>query len=172
LAAVAAVSRRRRPSVVIGVSVHPLAALSGWFIAKIRRARFFVEITDLWPQTLVDLGRLKPTAFRTRVLRSIERFLYNRAERIVMLWRHTDDYVRSLGVPPEKILWVPHGVELDRYEGLAPYDGAPDRSFHVMYLGSFVGSMALDNLLAAARLLRERGRFDVEVLLVGAGTHR
>lgn len=169
---IAGVSRRPKPSVVIGVSVHPLAALSGWVIAAARRARFLVEITDLWPQTLIDLGRLRESSLSARAMRAVERFLYKRAERIVMLWRNTDEYVSSLGVSPDKILWVPHGVELERYEDLLPYDGAPTRPFRVMYMGGFVYSMAFDNLLAAARILQQRGRTDIRFYLVGAGTER
>jgi glycosyltransferase involved in cell wall biosynthesis len=164
--------RRPRPGLVIGVSVHPLAALSGWMLAVVRRSRFFFEETDLWPQTLIDLGLLRADSLIARVLRSLEAFLYRRAERIVMLWRDTAPYVESLGGSASKIVWVPHGVELSRYEALVPYDGAPARPFRVMYLGGFVMSMSLDTILEAASILRKRGRDDIRFLLVGSGTDR
>jgi glycosyltransferase involved in cell wall biosynthesis len=141
-------------------------------LAYLRGARFFFEVTDLWPQTLVEFGVLRPRSPATRALRSLERFLYRRAERIIMLWRDTGDYVESLGVSRDKIVWAPHGVELERYEGLSEYDGAPGRPFRVVYLGGFVESMALDVLLEAAALLQRRGRDDIAFLLFGAGTHK
>ncbi len=172
LALFAGLVRRPRPDLVIGVSVHPLAALSGWMLAVVRRSRFFFEETDLWPQTLIDLGLLRADSLIARWLRSLEAFLYRRAERIVMLWRDTAPYVESLGGSASKIVWVPHGVELSRYEGLAPYDGAPGRPFRVMYLGGFVMSMSLDTILDAASILQKRGREDIRFLLVGSGTDR
>ena len=172
LAVLAGLLRRPGPDVVVGVSVHPLAALAGWLLARARGARFFFEVTDLWPQSLIDLGALREGSAVARGMRALEAFLYRRAERIIMLWRHTGDYVASLGVSPAKIVWAPHGVELDRYAGLAPYDGAPRRPFRVVYMGGFVASMALDNLLAAARLLQERGRDDIVFRLFGSGTHK
>jgi glycosyltransferase involved in cell wall biosynthesis len=172
LALCAGVVRRPRPDVVIGVSVHPLAALSGWILAVVRRSRFFFEETDLWPQTLIDLGLLRADSLIARGLRSLEAFLYRRAERIVMLWRDTAPYVESLGGSAAKIVWVPHGVELSRYEALVPYEGAPGRPFRVMYLGGFVMSMSLDTILEAASILRKRGREDIHFLLVGSGTDR
>jgi len=172
LAVAAGVRRRPRPEIVIGVSVHPLAALSGWVLARVRRARFFFEVTDLWPQTLIEFGRLRADGWPARGLRALERFLYQRAERIVMLWRHTDDYVESLGVSSAKIVWVPHGVELERYQGLMEYDGAPKRPFRVVYMGGFVESMAIGTLLEAAARLQENGRHDIVFLLFGSGTHR
>jgi len=172
LAFTAGLLRRDRPDVVIGVSVHPLAALAGYYLARIKGARFFFEVTDLWPQTLIDFGLLRPQSTVARAMRRLERYLFQRAERIVMLWRHTDEYVRSQGVPAGKILWVPHGVELERYEELEPYRGAPERPFRIMFLGGFVASNSIDSILDAAAVLRDRGRDDVRFLLVGSGQER
>ncbi|HAC47283.1 MAG TPA: glycosyltransferase WbuB [Chloroflexi bacterium] len=172
LAFLAGALRRERPQVVVGVSVHPLAALSGYFLARIKGARFFFEVTDLWPETLIDFGRLSPDGRAARWMRSLERYLFRRAERIVMLWRHTDAYVESQGVSPAKILWVPHGVELARYEELEPYDGGLARPFRIMFLGGFVASNSLDAILDAAALLQESGRDDIKFLLIGSGQER
>lgn len=172
LAFVAGAFRRGRPDVVIGVSVHPLAALTGYFLARIRRARFFLEVTDLWPQTLIDFGLLRADGRTARAMRALERYLFRRAERIVMLWRHTDAYVESQGVSAAKILWIPHGVELERYESLAPYLGAPDRPFRVMFLGGFVAANSVGSILDAAAVLQGRGRNDIRFLLIGAGQER
>ena len=172
LALVAGAVRRERPQVVVGVSVHPLAALSGYFLARIKRARFFFEVTDLWPETLIDFGRLSPDGRVARWMRSLERYLFRRAERIVMLWRHTDAYVESQGVSPSKILWVPHGVELARYEELDHYEGGWARPFRIMFLGGFVASNSLDSILDAAAVLHNRGRDDVKFVMIGSGQER
>ena len=163
---------RPKPDVVIGVSVHPLAAWAGYVLSRVKRARFFFEVTDLWPQTLIDLGRLKPQSLIARSLRRLERFLCMKAERIVMLLPNADLYLKSLGVPQDKIVWIPNGVELSRYDALAPYDGAKRPPFRVMFMGGFVATNALDNILETAKLLKDRGRDDIEFILVGRGTDR
>jgi glycosyltransferase involved in cell wall biosynthesis len=172
LAFAAGVLRTDRPQVVVGVSVHPLAALSGYFLARVKGARFFFEVTDLWPETLIDFGRLSPDGRVARWMRALERYLFHRAERIVMLWRHTDAYVESQGVSPAKILWVPHGVELARYEELKPYEGGRESPFRIMFLGGFVVANSLDNILDAATVLQKRGRADVKFVLIGSGQER
>jgi glycosyltransferase involved in cell wall biosynthesis len=161
-----------RPDVVIGVSVHPLAAWAGWALARWKGARFFFEITDLWPQTLIDLGRLKADSFAARFLGFLERFLCRKAERIVMLLPHTQSHVSSMGISLDKIVWIPNGVELRRYDDVVPYDGAARPPFRVMFMGGFVESNAIDNILGAARVLQERGRKDIQFMLVGRGTDR
>jgi glycosyltransferase involved in cell wall biosynthesis len=172
LAFAAGVFRPDRPQVVVGVSVHPLAALSGYFLARVKGARFFFEVTDLWPETLIDFGRLSPDGRVARWMRRLERYLFHRAERIVMLWRHTDAYVESQGVSPAKILWVPHGVEIARYAELEPYDGGRAKPFRIMFLGGFVASNSLDSILDAAAVLHKRGRDDIKFVMIGSGQER
>ena len=172
LAVIAGVFRRERPDVVIGVSVHPLAALAGWFLARIKRARFFFEVTDLWPQTLIEFGMLSPTSLAARSMQRLERFLFRHSERIIMLWRHTDEYVESRGVPRDRIVWIPHGVELSRYESLGTYDGVASKPFRVMFLGGFVSANSLETILDAAAELKKRGRDDIRLLLIGSGQDR
>jgi glycosyltransferase involved in cell wall biosynthesis len=172
VAFIAGLVRRERPEVVVGVSVHPLAALTGYLLARLKGARFFFEVTDLWPQTLIDFGRLRPDGLTAGAMRALERYLFRRAERIVMLWRHTDAYVASQGVSPSKIVWIPHGVELERYVQLEPYEGAPHRPFRIMFLGGFVASNSIENILDAAAVLARKGRDDIEFLLVGSGPER
>ncbi|HKV88522.1 MAG TPA: nucleotide sugar dehydrogenase [Candidatus Dormibacteraeota bacterium] len=172
LVLLAGLFQRPRPDVVIGVSVHPLAAWAGYVLSRLKRARFFFEVTDLWPQTLIDLGRIKANSLLARVLRRLELFLSRKAERIVMLLPHTQRYMTSIGVSLDKIVWIPNGVELSRYDDVVPYDGAARPPFRVMFMGGFVESNAIDNILAAARVLKERGRKDIEFMLVGRGTDR
>lgn len=172
LATSAGVTKRGRPGLVIGVSVHPLAALAGYVIAALRRARFFFEVTDLWPETLIQFGRLRRGSIVARSLLKLERFLYNRAELVIMLWRDTGDYVESVGVPRSKILWIPHGVDPRKYPASESYDGGRGRPFRITYMGGFVAANALDTILNAARVLLDRGRSDILFSLVGAGTLR
>jgi glycosyltransferase involved in cell wall biosynthesis len=89
-----------------------------------------------------------------------------------MLLPHTDQYMTSIGVPREKIVWIPNGVELSRYDDVVTYGGAERPPFRVMFLGGFVSTNALDNILEVARVLKERGRTDIQFLLVGRGTDR
>jgi glycosyltransferase involved in cell wall biosynthesis len=166
------VLERPKPDVVIGVSVHPLAAWAGWVLSRLRRARFFFEVTDLWPQTLIDLGRLREDSLTARWMRSLERFLCTKGKRVLMLPSNAQKYMQWIGVPEDKVVWIPNGVELSRYDGVAQYDGARRPPFRVMFMGGFFASQALDNILKAARILKERGRADIEFLMVGRGTDR
>ena len=50
----------KRPDIIIGSSPDPLAAFAAYRVARRLKVPFVFEVRDLWPQTLVDLGRISP----------------------------------------------------------------------------------------------------------------
>lgn len=161
-----------QPEVIIGVSVHPLAALMAWLLSRFKRSRFFFEVTDLWPQALIDLGMLSEKSPLAWGLWVLEKFLYRRAEKIITLWPHVHLYTTALGIPPDKVIWIPHGVELSRYEELKPYDGLASKTFTIMFLGHHGVHNDLDVILDAAKLLQDCGGTRVRFVFVGDGTDK
>jgi len=172
IAMLAAVFTRPRPQVVIGVSVHPLAALAAWAVSFGLRARFVFEETDLWPQTLIEFGRVSPNGVAARLMRGLERFLYRRADRIVMLWRDTAPYVQQVAGVEERIVWIPHVVDVDRYRTIAPYDGGHPGSFLVMFTGGFLRANCVDVIIDTVAELERRGRNDIRFELIGSGSEK
>ncbi len=140
-------SFKDRPDVIIGVSVHPLAALSAYILSKFKKSRFFFEVTDLWPQAPIEFGKLSKRSPITWGLRILEKFLYRKAERIIPYWPHVDDYVAKLGISKDKVVWIPQGVGMSRYEGLKTMEGAISKPYAIMYLGAYVGLMAVERIL-------------------------
>jgi glycosyltransferase involved in cell wall biosynthesis len=147
-----ALSSLTRPDVVIGSSVHPLAAWAGARLARRHRVPFVFEVRDLWPQTLVDMGRLKPDGITTRGLRALETGLYQKAKRIVVLLPKADDYIAGLGVSRDKVVWIPNGVDLDAAPENAPSD-EPNSEFRLLYLGAHGQANALEPVIDAMSLL-------------------
>jgi glycosyltransferase involved in cell wall biosynthesis len=168
---VSAIGRRPKPDVVIGSSVHPIAGLSALAVARLLQRPFFLEVPDIWPQVLIEFGRIQPNSLLARSLEWIERLLAHAANRILVLWRDADEYGRRLGLEAQKLVWMPHVIDARLYEGIATYADHPP-PFTVMYLGSLVESMALDTVLEAARILQANGRTHIRLVLVGGGSER
>jgi glycosyltransferase involved in cell wall biosynthesis len=159
-----------RPDVIIGSSVHPFAAAAAALLARRFGVPFVFEVRDLWPQTLVDLGRLSEDAFVTRVLRWLERWLYRRAARIVVLLPRAWEYIVPLGIAKEKIVWIPNGVDLTLFPPVQQLDRQENKPFTLMYFGAHGQANGLDNVLQAMALVRQRpeGR-DIRLRLIGQG---
>lgn len=163
---------RGKPEVIIGTCVHPLSVLSAYILSILKRGRFFFEVTDLWPQTLVDMGALSERSPITLGLRILEKFLYKKAEKIITLLPHADDYITILGISKDKIVWIPNGVDLSRYEGLEQYDGGISKPFIIMYLGIHAKYSGLEVVLEAAKILQSEGNSDIRFVFVGDGAEK
>jgi glycosyltransferase involved in cell wall biosynthesis len=144
----------QRPDVVVGSSVHPFAAWAGLRLARRYRVPFVFEVRDLWPQTLVDLGRLSDSHPMTLALRWLERHLYKYASAIVVLLPRAGEYIEPLGVPADKIVWVPNGIELDIFP--PPTPKAASDTFTLMYFGAHGTANGLDNVIKAMDEVRKK----------------
>ena len=102
---------RRPVDVVYGSSPHLGAALAGLIIARLHRARFVLEVRDLWPRILLDAGMLAETSLIYRSLKHLERFLYRQADTIVVLAAGSGWELECEGVDPNRIHFLPNGAE-------------------------------------------------------------
>jgi len=180
--AVVGVRFRPRPDVILASSPHPFAGLAGYALAKVRRARFVFEVRDLWPQTLVDIGGYSPRSVVVRTLGVLERFLYQRADKIVVLLPKASAYITPLGIPGGRIVYIPNGADprpvCDRTVEL-PGDLSElvsqlrsQGKVLVAYVGAHGIVNALDTIVKAANLLQKRGAGKIHFLLVGDGTEK
>ncbi len=150
-ATLAGLVRAGRPDLVYASSTPLTVGIPGWFLSLLRRAPFFFEVRDLWPQSAVVAGVLGERSPVTRVARFAARRFYRRASRVVAVTRGIGDGLREEGVPPEKILFVPNGVDewmVEAGEGPAP---GPGEGFEVVYVGAHGRWNGLGQVLDAAR---------------------
>jgi glycosyltransferase involved in cell wall biosynthesis len=178
--AIRAQRRMPRPDVVVGSSVHLAAVAAACLIGGVRRVPFVFEVRDLWPQALIDMGALKEKGAATRALRGLERFLYRRARVVISLPPRAADYIIPLGIPKEKVVYIPNGIA--DYDERFPEinDSAKElvakieefrRHGYLIagYAGSHVQANGVDTLVEAARTLRDRGVLDIAFVFVGDG---
>ncbi|MGE0001086.1 MAG: glycosyltransferase family 4 protein [Fimbriimonadaceae bacterium] len=143
------------PDVVVGSNPHLFGALAAERIANELGAVFAFELRDIWPQSLVDYGRMSEVHPAIRLLRWIERHLYRSAKVIATLLPASKPYLVSHGADPEGIVWVPNGVYLPDLPAVAP---APsNRPFVIAFVGIHGVANGLGTVLDAAKILRDRG---------------
>jgi glycosyltransferase involved in cell wall biosynthesis len=147
-----------KPDIVIGSSLTLFAAFAAERLARRFRVPFVLEIRDLWPQTLIDMG-MRPHHPAVIGFGIIERYLYRNANKIVTLLPNASELIVPRGARLNDITWIPNGVDVN----LIPYSliPRPHDVFTVMYAGSHGLSDALDQVLDAATILNKLapGRF-------------
>src|SRR5213595_2707833 len=88
--------------------------IAGLLYRRFARAPYVLNLHDLYPQTVIDLGLLRNRAL-IAVARRLERLAYRHAARIVVpAPRSRDVLVAANGNDAEKVCLVPNWVDLDR----------------------------------------------------------
>lgn len=165
----------RDVDVVVATSPQFLCAVSGWALSRALRVPYVLEIRDLWPQSVVEVGALSARHPVVLGLERVERFLYAQADLLVSVTDSFCDVWRAQGVDPAKMRVVKNGVDLRRFQP-GPRDGEARREhelgdrFVVSYIGTHGMAQGLETLLDAAELLRDDP--EILVLLVGEGAER
>jgi len=159
-----------KPDVIIGSSVHLFAVYTAYLLSKHYKVPFIMEVRDLWPQTLIDMGVSRWNPF-VILLGILERFLYKRAQKIISVLPKAYEYITSLGIPLEKIEWIPNGVDLKRFEYIGN-NLEKETKFKVLYTGAHGIANGLDVLLDTAKILKERGYNNIIMELVGDGPEK
>jgi colanic acid biosynthesis glycosyl transferase WcaI len=168
-----------RPDVIIASSPQLLVGLSGWWLACARQLPFVFEVRDLWPESLAAVGAGNDDSLLYHALGSVAKFLYQRADRIVVVTPAFKAHLmRHWRVPAEKIAVVENGVETDLFSPApAPANLALRRElgaegkFLVCYIGTMGNAHGLETLLDAAVQLRQQIP-NVLFLLVGEGAEK
>jgi len=167
-----------RPDVVIATSPQLLVGLSGWWLARWKRAPFVFEVRDLWPESLAAVGMGENDSLLHRSLAKIAGFLYRHADRIVVVTPAFEEHlVEHWNVPREKISVIENGVETQLFAP-EPFGGGTgsnlrreldaEEKFVVSYIGTMGMAHGLETIIAAAVQLRATNP-DVVFLMVGEG---
>jgi glycosyltransferase involved in cell wall biosynthesis len=144
-----------RPDIIIGSSPHLFAASAAEKIARRYNVPFVLEIRDLWPETLIELGNLSPRNPGIRVLEQIERRLYRSADHIICLLPGGVEHICEKGGQKNKITWIPNGIDMKSIP--TPFLRKNNAKFVVVYAGAHGLANGLDSILDTAAILKKQG---------------
>lgn len=165
--------RKSGPADVVIVSSPTFFSIfSGCLLAWMKRARFVVEVRDLWPAIFIELGVLTNQVV-IKVLEALEMAAYRAADSVVVVSEGFRENLIARGVPEEKVFTVRNGVDLERFtaDGSAAEDvrrrlGATNGQTVVLYIGAHGISHGLSSIADAAALLRDD---HIHISFVGEG---
>jgi len=167
---------RPKPDLIIGSSPQLLAAFTAWILAKLRGAKFYLEVRDLWPQVLIELGGKSPESLLVRLLASIEGLLYRNSDRVIVLASGSVDYVSKRGAM--QVSWLPNGPNTEQFkvditpeQAKAKYQIDPER-ICLMYTGAHGNANSLETIVEASRLLDKSNPHKFLIILVGDGPEK
>ncbi|MGB9878041.1 MAG: glycosyltransferase family 4 protein [bacterium] len=163
------------PDVIVVSSPELFPVIAGYRLAKKLKAKFVFEVRDIWPLTLIELGGYSRYHPFIVLLQWLENFAYRKADAVISLMPNGYEHMKKHGCAKEKYHYIPNGISLEEMEKAEPLDEKikkliPKGKFIIGYAGTIGFANALEYLILAAKLLKEKE--EIHFLLVGEGKEK
>lgn len=168
-----------KPDIILASSVHPLTLVAGIKIAKKLGIPCICEVRDLWPESIVAYGSLKKDSLIAKALYEGEKWIYKKADSIIMTWEGGKQYIIDQGWDKEidltKIHHLSNGVVIETFDKnseryIVNDADLNDKSYkNIVYAGSIRKVNNIGMLLDAAKIIKEQGYNKIRLLIYGSG---
>ncbi|MFL6245841.1 MAG: glycosyltransferase family 4 protein [Thermoanaerobaculia bacterium] len=160
---------------------HPplTVGVAAWLIARWKRVPFVYDVQDIWPESAVLSGMLRPGRM-VRMISRLERWVYSKADHLICVTEGARQNVISKGVTPDKVTVLPHWIDEKEFV-LPDREAARTRvreqfgwgtKFVVMFAGNIGLVQGLDTVVEAARLLANEEQLLIAIVGDGADKER
>jgi glycosyltransferase involved in cell wall biosynthesis len=173
------ISMMVNPGVVIASSPHPFSIFGAKKIARYSGAKLAFEVRDLWPLTLIELGKKHSWHPFIVFMQFAENYAYRVSDYVVSLLPEAHRYMTKHGMAREKFYYLPNGImeeEWSQEPETLPLETEEllrklknDGKFLIGYAGAHGLANSLEHVLEAALLLREES---VAFVLIGDGPEK
>ena len=152
---------------------HPPLTIGfpAWWISLLKHIPFVYEIQDMWPETVAASGMMY-NGLGLRLLGGAARWVYRRSVALTVISPGFKRNLVAKGVPAGKIHVIPNWADEEIYRPV-PQDAALAQEygltgrFNIVYGGNLGAAQAMQNVLAAAALLRDLPT--AQFVLIGDG---
>jgi len=162
-----------RPDLIIVQSPPLFDAIAARTLARRKRCPFIFMVSDLWPESAVQLGALR-NRLAIRLAEWLEWTTYQRASFVWVVTEGIRNTLIQRGLSPEHIYFLTNGVDTAQFHPM-PKDQARCElgwidAYTVVYAGTHGLSHGLTTVLDAAEQLQEHT--DIRFVLMGDGAEK
>ena len=162
-----------KPDVVFATHTPLTIGLAGLALSRYFGVPFVFEVRDLWPDALVNVAAIK-NPLVIEWLKRMAKKIYAGADHIIALSPGMREGIVRAGVPAGKVTVIPNASDLDLFR--PDLDGSTarrrlrlDGKFTAIYFGAMGLANGLEYVVEAARILAERGKDHIALVLLGGG---
>lgn len=166
----------KRPDVVVATSPPLTVGVTMRWLKAILRKPVIFEVRDLWPESAIDTGVVKPGRLADMLFR-MEAKAYRKANWInVLTPAFREKLIADKGVSPDRISMITNGADPDLFQP-GPHENYVRDELHlngrfaVGYFGAHGKANRLAQLLDVAERLKTTAT-DVQIVLVGDGMEK
>ena len=159
--------------IVIATSPQFFTAVSAGMLSFFRRKKFIFEVRDLWPESIVGVDVMKEN-FLIRFLSWVEKLLYRRAWKIIVVSEGFIPTIVNMGIDSKKIYCISNGISKNNF-----YPREKDKTllakfnlegkFIVGYMGTHGMAHKLDFIIKCIHEIKDES---VYFLFIGEGAKK
>jgi glycosyltransferase involved in cell wall biosynthesis len=170
-----------KPDVIIASSVHPLTLVAGIKVAKKIGVPCICEVRDLWPESIVAYGSLNRNSVVAKLLYQGEKWIYKKANSVIMTWEGGSQYIRDQGwanqIDLDKVNHISNGVIITSFDKnsqdyqLVDSDLDDKQYKNLVYAGSIRKVNNLELILETAKIIQKNDK-KIRFLIYGSGDEK
>lgn len=164
-----------KPDVMLIEAQPVFTALAGYFISRVLRVPYVLNVSDFWPEYLLAVGTLTETSPVYKLFYALVNWTFRGAAQIVTLYPPLSENVERRVGRGEAIHTIYNAVDLARFR--AGLDSSAFRQQHelgdvklVTFIGTFGTHIDFETMLNVAAHFNARE--DVRFVFVGTGGQR
>lgn len=162
-----------KADVVIASSGPITVGLPGLLVKILRGKKLVFEVRDLWPEGAIELGIIR-NGLMKRIARWFEKKCYQNASLIVALSPGMKQNI-EMRFPKTHVISVPNSANIKLFSELKDKTHLPS-FYDTKKIAVYTGNIGMVNnselLLQAAKKLKEIGREDIMILMIGEGQQK
>lgn len=151
---------------IIATSPQLLVGVAGAIISKINKKKFILDIRDLWPDIVLDMGVMKRYNPIYIVLKILESFIYKQSDYLIYNSQGFKEYL-GCKYPKENMSLITNGIDdyiLEYFKDKQVKIEKKDK-YKILYAGNLGIAQDIKILVYLAKR-----RKDIEVILIGKGS--
>jgi glycosyltransferase involved in cell wall biosynthesis len=158
-----ALLKKKEYDVVLTTAPPIFTGITGYFVKKITRKKWFFDVRDLWIDASVGLGFIRKNSLFEKMSRKYEMICYAACDGITVTTEEIQNKIKkNYSIISNKIAIVPNGVDTEIY---IPTSQA--KKNRIIYTGNIGFAQDLQNVILAVKKVNKE--FSLELYLVGDG---
>lgn len=129
----------RSCDVIVATTPHLWIGLVGALSSRLYRKPMVLDVRDLWPDVMIELGIIREKSVLFRILKKVERFIYRSAQRIIYNSPSFADHIISEG--GKTTACITNGIDDEYFQVLQAL--APNPTLHNPYIVTYAGNIGI-----------------------------
>ena len=165
----------KKPDVIIASPMVQFSVFPAWLIAKLYKAKLIYEVRDIWPLSLIEIGKVRKNHPFVKLIALFEKFSINKSDLIVSNLQNYNKHMEGNLNSNKSFKWVSNGIDLDEQNNKLALpnmikEKLPKDKFIIGYTGTVGFSNSLDTFCESAKLLSKQE--DICFVIVGDGQEK